>query len=355
MAKKQAALMLEDGTLFRGESMGLEQEVFGEVVFNTAMVGYQEILTDPACHGEIVVMTYPLMGNTGFSPDRDESDGMWAKGLVVKELCDYPSHWNNSVMDTDEYLSKRGVSGIQGLDTRAVALHIREYGSMIGVLSTVLDKDVLFKHLERHKRRQGDLVRDVTPKPYRLEGHGKKVAVVDLGAKRSMIKALHDLGCDVYGFGREDAKKGLADLNPDGILISSGPGDPERVEGVRGIIETWMGKKPMLGVGLGYQLMGLVLGGETRQMIFGHHGVNHPVRCLKTGKLITTSQNHNYVLEFEDVKSVETTYVNLNDQTLEGFAQPELSMTGVQFYPETVDNHSDTDGIYKAFVRSLED
>jgi len=363
-----ALLALADGRVFRGEACGAPGEGAGEVVFNTSMTGYQEILTDPSYRGQIVCMTYPLIGNYGINPEDVESRRPWLSGFIVKEACPFPSNWRGR-MKLEDYMKEHGIVGIQGIDTRALTRHLRDHGAQEGLISTVeTDPGALVEKARRLPGLSGrDLVSEVTV----AEPHGWtegewdlkrgyltpptprfRVAAFDSGIKRNILRCLAGLGCGVEVLPAGTPAAAVLELKPDGIFLSNGPGDPEDVpyliETVRGLI----GKAPIFGICLGNQILGLAFGGSTYKLKFGHHGANHPVRDLVTGRVEITAQNHGFAV---DPKSVEKfglreTHVNLNDGTSEGMSHRELPVFSVQYHPEASPGPHDAHYLFKRFV-----
>lgn len=347
----KAVLVLEDGTLFPGESFGLLEETTGEVVFNTCMTGYQEILTDPSYNGQIVNMTYPLIGNYGFNEEDTESYRPHAQGLVVKELCAVPSNWR-CLMTPEEYCKKHKITGIKGVDTRSLTQHIRSQGSMSGIISSETDRaELLMEKLNLVRSKKRNLVAEVSVKTAEHhEGSGKRVAVMDYGVKYNILRSLRERDCDVYIFSYNSSFDEVMSVKPDGILLSNGPGDPKDLPGQVETVKKMLGVKPILGICLGHQLLGLSLGGNTYKLKFGHHGGNHPVKDLITGKCCMTSQNHNYALEPGFSNNITITHLNVNDKTVEGFRHNRLPVLSVQFHPEAAPGPLDSGSIFDRFL-----
>ncbi len=356
----KALLALEDGRVFEGISFGAQGEGAGEVVFNTGMTGYQEVLTDPSYKGQIVAMTYPLIGNYGVNEDDAESRGLWLEGFVVKELSEAPSSWR-SQKDLDTYLRESGVVGIQGVDTRALTKHIREAGAMKAVISTTdLDPKSLVAKARQSEGLSGrDLVKSVTcDEPFIFaDQEGPTVVVIDCGVKYSTLQQLRYLGCSVTVVPATTTLDEILEYRPAGILLSNGPGDPAAVkyviETVRGLLKD--GTIPLFGICLGQQFLGLALGGSTFKMKFGHHGSNHPVKDLSTGRIEITVQNHGFCINSDslDMSAVEITHVNLNDNSLEGIRHRTLPVFSVQFHPEAGPGPHDSRHLFNRFVEAI--
>ncbi|MEW4488263.1 glutamine-hydrolyzing carbamoyl-phosphate synthase small subunit [Thalassoglobus sp. JC818] len=371
-----AKLALSDGTVFTGRRFGAEGEHFGEVVFNTSMTGYQEILTDPSYNGQIVTMTYPMIGNYGVNRDDVERDRLALKGFVVKELCREPSSYRMT-MSLDDYLRENGVIGIEGVDTRALVRRIRSDGAMTGVLSTIdLDDQSLIQKAQQSPHLVGqDLVKEVMPGAKSEWSDGLHeisqseftpqasteacdkayhVVAVDYGMKWNIPRHLKEMGCRVTIVpGNATAEEILA-LEPDGVFLSNGPGDPRpllyAVEAIRGLL----GKKPVFGICLGQQLLGMALGGEIYKLKFGHRGANQPVLNKETGRVEITSQNHGFALDINTLpEGTEITHVNLNDQTVEGIRHRDLKAFGVQYHPEASAGPHDSAYLFGEFRKMM--
>ena len=367
----KAILLLEDGTVFEGENFGAQGEVFGEVVFNTSISGYQEIITDPSYKGQIVMMTYPLIGNYGVNEEDVESLRPWLEGFIVKELSAIRSNWR-STMSLDEYLKKHNILGIQGIDTRALTRHLRIKGAQQGVISVKdFDTDSLMKKLKASPRLIGvDLVKEVTCQvPYdwsngirlpacrqgREYGRRYKVVVLDCGVKFNILRNLNKAGCKVKVVPAETSAAEILKLKPDGLLLSNGPGDPEAVTYVIETARRLLGKLPIFGICLGHQILGLALGGKTYKLKFGHHGANHPVKDLKTGKVVITSQNHGFNVNMKSIpdKNVVMTHMNLYDHTAEGLEHKKLRFFSVQYHPEAGPGPRDAGYLFERFVKTM--
>jgi carbamoyl-phosphate synthase small subunit len=355
----KAILALEDGKIFRGVSFGAAGEAFGEIVFNTSMSGYQEILTDPSYKGQIVCMTYPLIGNYGVNSEDVESYKPFAEGFVVKEYSKIASNWR-SQQSLGEYLEKNNILGIEGVDTRALTLHIRKAGAMKAVIST---EDLNEKSLVRKAKASPgllgvDLVKAVAcKKPYEWEKNGKyKVVVLDCGIKYNTLRILAKNNCRVSVVPAKTSVKEILVFKPDGVLLSNGPGDPAAVPYVVKTVKELIGKVPIFGICLGQQMLGQALGGETFKLKFGHHGGNHPVKDLKTGKVAITVQNHGFCVDIDTLnkKELEVTHMNLNDNTLEGMKHKKFPLFSVQFHPESAPGPHDSEYLFKEFIKMME-
>jgi carbamoyl-phosphate synthase small subunit len=358
----KALLALEDGTLFHGSAFAAEGEVSGEVVFNTSMTGYQEILTDPSYKGQIVTMTYPLIGNYGINSQDVESNGIQAEAFIVREYEPMPSNWRSERTPAD-YLKESGIIGIEGIDTRALTRHIRLAGAMRGVISTTdLDPESLIEKARTSLGLVGrDLVQEVTcPKPYawaRRKEARFRVVALDCGMKFNIAESLAKRGCDVTVVPAHTSADDIKALGPDGIVLSNGPGDPEpisyAVETIRRLIPDY----PIFGICLGHQLLGLAFGGKTYKLKFGHRGANHPVKHLATGKVEITAQNHGFCVDIDSIKDpdIEITHVNLNDQTMEGMRHRKLPVFSVQYHPEASPGPHDADYLFDEFISSMEE
>ncbi len=350
----KSVLVLEDGTYFPGMGFGAKGEVIGEVVFNTCMTGYQEIITDPSYNGLIVTMTYPLIGNYGFNTEDNESCRTHVEGFIVKELCDHPNNWRCSI-SADEYFRMNNIVGLKGIDTRALTQHLRSNGSMFGIISTECGNvDILLDRLKTRIREPRDLVMEVTARePIHIKGQGKKVALLDLGVKNKIIKYLEKYNCDIHILPASSTYEDIMAQSPDGLLISNGPGDPEALENQRHLIRKLIGKMPILGVCLGHLLLGLALGGTVHKLKYGHHGANHPVRDFTTGRCYITSQSHNYALAPKISDDVDITQTNVNDSTVEAFRHKKLPVFGVQYIPEAAAESEDSGNIFDEFIKMM--
>jgi carbamoyl-phosphate synthase small subunit len=353
----KALLALEDGTVFCGNTFAGEGEIAGEVVFNTGMTGYQEVLTDPSYKGQIVTMTYPLIGNYGINSEDIESGGIQVEAFVVKEYQPIPSNWRSQETLAD-YLNEEGKIGIEGIDTRALTRHIRLAGAMKGVIST---SDLETASLTGKARTsQGlvgrDLVKEVTcRKPYQWpqeKGARYEVVALDCGMKLNIARSLARRGCNVTVVPANTTADEIRAMKPDGILLSNGPGDPEPVTYAVRTIQNLIGEFPIFGICLGHQLLGLAFGGRTFKLKFGHRGANHPVKNLLTGRVEITTQNHGFCVDMESVKdpAIEITHINLNDQTLEGMRHKSLPIFSVQYHPEASPGPHDSSYLFDEFI-----
>jgi len=356
-----AILALEDGTIFRGKSFGATGEKYGELVFNTSMTGYQEILTDPSYKGQLVSMTYPLIGNYGVNAEDAESYKSFVEGFVVRECSKISSNWRSHKTLTN-YLREIGIPGIEGIDTRRLTLHIRKAGAMKAVLSTLdLDEKSLIEKAGNSLGLVGrDLVKDVTcRKKYvwaKIEKAKYKVVVLDCGIKCNILRELLNNGCQAIVVPANTTTEEILDMKPDGVLLSNGPGDPAAVYYVIDTVRGLIGRLPIFGICLGHQMLGLALGGRTYKLKFGHHGANHPVKDLRTGRVYVTVQNHGFCVDIESLakKDIEVTHINLNDQTLEGMRHRELPVFSVQFHPESSPGPHDAQYLFASFAKLME-
>ncbi len=362
--KKRAMLALEDGTIFKGRSFGAAGETCGEAVFNTSLSGYQEILTDPSYKGQIVTMTNPLIGNYGVNPEDVEARSPFVEGFIVKECSGISSNWR-SRLTLDEYLKKNNIIGIQGIDTRMLTKHLRVQGAMKGVISTEdADPESLIRKARDSMGLVGiDLVKEVTcGKPFEwneLKSNTKKynVAVLDLGVKYNILRKLEEHNCRVAVYPAAATAEEILRQNPDGILLSNGPGDPEGIPYVVENVKKLIGRKPVFGICMGHHMITMALGGKMFKLKFGHHGGNHPVKDLKTGKISVSVQNHGFCCDINSLgkDKIEITHINLNDNTLEGIRHRELPLFSVQFHPEASPGPHDTGYLFDDFVRMMEE
>ncbi len=355
---KTAILALEDGTIFKGTSFGAEGESFGEVVFNTSMAGYQEILTDPSYKGQIVAMTYPLIGNYGTNSEDVESVKPQVSGFVVRECSVVASNWR-AQKSLHEYLKENNIPGIAGIDTRALTRHIRLQGAMKAIISTgdLHEKSLVKKACASPGLIGRDLVRQVTSDRVQYwNKQGKyKVAVIDCGVKFNILRELANNGCQAIMVPAKTEAEQILGLKPNGVLLSNGPGDPAGVPYVVETVKRLIGRVPIFGICLGQQMLGLALGGKTYKLKFGHHGANHPVKDLKTGRIAITVQNHGFCVDIESLpkKDIEITHINLNDKTLEGIRHKRFPIFSVQFHPEAGPGPNDAKYLFGEFVKMM--
>ncbi len=384
--QKTAKLALADGSVFTGTAFGANGEVHGEVVFNTSMTGYQEILTDPSYCGQIVTMTYPQIGNYGIVPEDVESEGIALRGFIVRELCETPSNYR-ATQTLDEYLKSAGIVALQGIDTRALVRKIRTHGAMTGVISTEdLDDESLVKKAQSSPQLAGqDLVSHVIPKESREwnEGlhtlahsssthayagknitslaesdyateHAYHIVALDYGMKLNIPRHLNQLGCKVTILPGNSSAQEVLDLNPDGVFLSNGPGDPEPLTYAIETIRSLLGKVPIFGICLGHQLLGLACGCKTFKLKFGHRGANQPVVNHDTGQVEITSQNHGFAIDPESMPDdVEVTHINMNDNTVAGLRHKTHTAFSVQYHPEASAGPHDSHYLFRQFYESI--
>ena len=327
----KAKLILEDGTIFEGKAFGYLKDAIGEVVFTTSMAGYQEVITDPSYHGQIVTMTYPLIGNYGINLEDIESDSVQIKGLIVKEKCSFPNNFRCE-LELDYYLKHNKILGLEDIDTRALTKLLRNKGSMKGLIT--LDDFTLSEVEEKIARFSNtDVVKEVSTKEaYRIKGAGKKVAILDLGIKNSVLSNFIKRGCDITIFPYNTKAEEILNINPDVVFLSNGPGNPEDIKEVSKEIAKLSEKVKISAIGLGHQLLAIAMGGKTSKLDFGHRGSNHPVKDLNTGRVYITSQSQGYYVS-EVSEAMEVIYKNVNDSTVAGLKHKELDLLSVQFVP----------------------
>jgi carbamoyl-phosphate synthase small subunit len=387
-ARKQALLVLEDGSVYRGNVFAGKGEVLGEVVFNTGMTGYQEILTDPSYKGQIVVMTCPLIGNTGINPEDMESAGIHLEGFIVREYENPPSNWR-SRQSLKEFLEAHETLGVEGIDTRALTRRIRLSGAMRGILSSETEEiDQLLQRVRAYPGLVGrDLVKTVTCRqPYRwkdgaaretlrqaqgergsdhpelVEGRQcstpkvqRRVVVLDCGVKYNILRHLAKRACEVLVLPATTSGEEILALRPDGVLLSNGPGDPAALPYIVDAVRLILGKVPIFGICLGHQILGQAAGGRTEKLKFGHHGINQPVKNRRNGRVEITSQNHGFVVLPESLTGAqETVHENLNDHTSEGLRYQALSAFSVQYHPEAAPGPHDADYLFDEFIQLMD-
>lgn len=360
-------LLLSDGTVYEGKPLGAAGETVGEVVFNTGMTGYQEVLTDPSYAGQIVMLTYPLIGNYGINDDDFESDRLQPAGFVVKEACDQPSNWR-SARTFHELLEARGLVGIQGLDTRAITKRIRSAGVTMGMITYGDPNEALTRLRSTPSYDDTDFVYTVTTKaPYKWGRSGKesveepddeerpRLVVIDCGLKFNILRRFWYAGCRPIVLPATVTAEEVLGWNPDGVLLSPGPGDPARLDPVVECVKGVLGKRPLFGICLGNQLLCQALGGTTFKLKFGHRGANHPVKDLASGKVTITSQNHGYAVDPQSLKgtAAQVTQLNVNDGTVEGIAAPDLDAASIQYHPEAAPGPWDSRPYFPEFVERM--
>ncbi|MBV9120575.1 MAG: glutamine-hydrolyzing carbamoyl-phosphate synthase small subunit [Chloroflexi bacterium] len=356
---KPCVLVLEDGATFHGVQFGANVEAIGEVVFTTGMTGYQEVLSDPSFRGQMVVLTYPLAGNYGINLDDVESRELQLQALIVHDLCHEPSNWR-SQRSLDKHLRQAGIPGISGVDTRALARHIREAGAMMGALSSTRSPEELLASLKRNPNYAAiDFVKVVSCKePYVWEesrGRAHRVALLDFGVKYNLLRVLAQAGCEVTVFPCDTSAADILSFKPEGVVLSPGPGNPALLDYGLETARTLIHEKPVLGICLGHQLIGMALGGSTYKLKFGHRGANHPVMERETGVVRVTSQNHGFALDEPGLAAggAVVSYMNLNDNTVEGLRHVELPLLSIQFHPEASPGPNDSVNIVRQFVDLL--
>ena len=356
---KSAAILIDDGTIIPAKSIGSDEISVGEIVFNTSMTGYQEILTDPSYSGQIINMTYPHIGNCGVNSEDVESDKIQCAGFIVKQASEFPSNYR-STSSINDYLEKNKIVGIQGIDTRMITRMIRDEGAMNAVISSdnLFDQD-LQSHLDTLPNMNGlDLAKDVsceTPYLYNKTSDKKyKIAAIDFGVKLNILRILESHGCEIKVFPAKTKSDEILKYNPNGVFLSNGPGDPEACTYAIKTVKELLGVKPIFGICLGHQILALALGAQTFKLKFGHRGCNHPVKNLSTGIIEITSQNHGFAVKDEALPdNIKITHTNLNDETIEGLECVELNAFSVQHHPEASPGPHDSRYLFKNFIELI--
>lgn len=353
----KAFLILEDGHVFEGKSVGCRDEIISEIVFNTSMTGYLEVLTDPSYAGQAVCMTYPLIGNYGICFEDMEADKSWQSGFITREIAKLPSNFRNEET-LEDFLTKNHITGIEAIDTRALTKILRKKGTMRGMITTNADYD-MDAVIERLKAYEiGDVVRMTTCKEIEhYTGERFKVAVIDLGAKKNIIRELQNRNCEIVVYPSYTKAEVILDEKPDGIMLTNGPGDPKtNVEVIEEVKKLFATKIPIFAICLGHQLLALANGADTEKMKYGHRGANHPVKDLKTGKVYISTQNHGYMVKESTIDRdiAEISFVNVNDGTVEGIHYLGKNVQTVQFHPEACAGPLDTNYLFDEFMNMME-
>ena len=361
MDETRALLYLEDGSIFEGLGFGARSESLGEVVFNTSMTGYQEVLTDPSYAGQLVIMTHPEIGNYGINSEDGESEKPYVEGFVVRECSPIFSNWRGE-RTLNDYLLENSIPGIAEIDTRAVVRRIRDQGAMRGIISmTDFDPQSLERKVLAHPKMEGsDHVRQVTVADtyqWRAQHAAFRVVAYDFGMKRNILRSLAARGCDLTVVPATTSAEDVLALDPDGIFLSNGPGDPEPLQYIVDNLKGLLGQQPIFGICLGHQLLSLALGGRTYKLKFGHRGGNQPVKNLVTSKVEITSHNHGFTVDPDSLKEseIQTTHINLNDQTLEGIRHRFLPLFSVQYHPEAAPGPHDSLYLFDQFIRMMKE
>ena len=360
---------LEDGTVFEGEAFGASGEQVGEVVFNTSMTGYQEVLTDPSYSSQIVTMTYPLIGNYGVNETDIESGRVQVSGFIVKEACNYPSNFT-SKKTLSQYLKENNIIGVSGIDTRKLTRHLRIAGAMKGIICSFEKKPPIDDLVDKARAWKGlvglDIAKDVTcKKPYFWDDQSAdknvpekrfKIIAYDFGIKYNILRILRSLGCAITVVPASTSSHDVLAQKPDGVFLSNGPGDPAAVTYAIEAVDQLIGKVPIFGICLGHQILGLAMGAKTYKLKFGHRGANHPVKCLETGQIAITSQNHGFCVDIDSLKEkgVKMTHLNLNDHTCEGLEDAAQKLFCVQYHPEASPGPHDSGYLFNKFIKLME-
>ena len=350
-------LILETGEVFHGEGFGANWETVGEVVFNTGMTGYQELISDPSYCGQIVCMTYPLIGNYGVNRDDFESIEPAIKGLIVRELCDFPSNFR-SQMTIDELFKKKNLSGIQGIDTRKLTRILRNRGVVKGkIVDENSNDEEVIRQIKTFEIPTNQVESVSTKTAYAAPGRGFKVVLVDYGSKLGIIRELSQRDCDITVVSQDVTADEILMMNPDGVMLSNGPGNPEDVKGAQEMINGILGRVPIFGICLGHQLIGLACGAKTFKLKFGHRGGNHPVLDIAKNRVEITAQNHGYAIDSESLKNtdLEETHIALNDKTNEGFKHKIHPCFSVQYHPEASPGPEDANYLFDEFIELMEE
>ncbi len=349
-------LVLEDGTIYKGFKLGSDELTIGEIVFNTAMTGYQETISDPSYTGQIITFTYPLIGNYGFNRDDFESLTLTLNGVVVREACQEPSNFRSS-KTLDETLKFYNIPGISGVDTRSLTRKIRNHGVLkAGFTDNENEIETVIHRLKNDTLRTDEVEQVSSIRPYISTGDGYKVVLVDYGKKENIVRELNRRGCDVTVVPYQTSVEEILNIAPDGVMVSNGPGNPENVKETLDTIQSIIGKIPFFGICLGHQLFALSQGATSYKMKFGHRGANHPVMNLSTGKVDLTSQNHGYAIEEESIKNtkLEITHIALNDRSIEGLKHKEYPAFSVQYHPEASPGPHESNYLFDEFIEMIQ-